>query len=134
MKLPEGRATVPVISGLTAAACCSLWVASNPDRFERGVESSGEVATAYLVVLAVYLRGCLAVGYIADSRQLIWIFGAGLLVAVFLPLHDDGLGQPLADLWIGVIGDVFVYPTTGAVAVLVGTLLGRRRRLSDPPV
>ena len=112
-----------------------MWVALGHDTFEPGVESSAApLVTAYLLVLALYLVGCLVVGYIVDSRQLIWIFGAGLLVAVFLPLHDDGLVQPLADLWIGVIGDVFVYLTPGAVAVLVGTLLGRRRRLADPPV
>ena len=129
-----GRMSAPIISGLTVATCCALWVALGYVRFEHDV-SSGLVSLgfAYLAVLAVYVIGCLLVGYFADSQQVLWVLGSGLVVAVFVEVSYDGMGQPLANYLAGIFGNLVIFLAPGVGALVVGLILGRRRRLPDPP-
>jgi len=128
------RRAAPAISALTAVACCLLWVSLGHGHFEHGTDSGGvSLAWAFVVVLGVYLVGCVVIGYAAKPRQLRWGAGAGVLVAVFLEFSYDGAGQPLANYWLGVLGNAVVFLAPGAVALFIGSMLGRRRQLPDPP-
>ena len=113
----------------------TVWVVLGHDQFGNApMAGGGSLAWAYGLAMATYVGGCGLIGFRVGSVGFGCAFVAGLGLAVFMELSGDGSGQSLSNYSIGIIGNAMVFLVPGLSAVLIGVLVGRRRRLPPPPL